>query len=67
MATKKTISAEEKRWQAESDADTMARYEEIMADSARRRAAVSMAKKRADELTKRASVMNRVAGTKKKR
>ena len=57
---------DEKKWQAESDADTMARYEEIMADASRRKAAISAAKTRAADLTKRANVMNRVAGTKKK-
>lgn len=66
MVTKKSMTADEKRWRAESDADTMARYEEIMADASRRKAAVSMAKKRADELTKRANAMNRVAKTKSK-
>ena len=54
---------EEKRWQAESDAETLARYEEIMADSQRKKAAVSMAKKKATELNKRASAMNKVAGS----
>lgn len=62
----KSMTADEKRWRAESDADTMARYEEIMADASRRKAAMSMAKKRADELTKRANAMNRVAKTKSK-
>lgn len=61
------ITNEQKRWQAESDADTMARYEEIMADASRRRAAVSMAKQRASELNKRAEAMNRVAGTRPKK
>lgn len=63
----KSMTADEKRWRAESDADTMARYEEIMADASRRKAAMSMAKKRADELTKRANAMNRVASTKPKK
>lgn len=62
----KSMTADEKRWRAESDADTMARYQEIMADASRRKAAVFMAKKRADELTKRANAMNRVAKTKSK-
>ena len=62
----KSMTADEKRWRADSDADTMARYEEIMADASRRKAAMSMAKKRADELTKRANAMNRVAKTKSK-
>lgn len=60
------LNNNEKRWQAESDAETMARYEEIMADASRRKAAISAAKTRAADLTKRANVMNRVAGTKKK-
>jgi hypothetical protein len=63
MATK-VMSADDKRWQAESDARTMAQYEEIMQDSARRRAAVAEAKKQASDLNKRAAVMNKVAGNK---
>ena len=61
MATK--ISAEEKRWQAESDAETMARYEEIMGNASRRSAAIKVAKQKAADLTKRAGVMSRVAGS----
>lgn len=59
------MSAEQKRWQAESDAETMARYEEIMNDSTRRNAAIKVAKTRADELNKRASAMSRVANVSK--
>lgn len=55
---------DEKGWQAECDADTMARYEEIMADSQRRNAAIKAAKERAADLNKRASAMSRVASTK---
>ena len=55
------LNAEQKRWRAESDADCMARYEEIMQDSSRRKAAVNYAKQRAAELTKSANTMNRVA------
>ena len=58
------MNAEQRLWQAESDADTMARYEEIMGDASRRRAAISAAKTRAADLTKRANAMTRVAGTK---
>ena len=61
---KNTISSDEKRWQADCDADTMARYEEIMADSARKKAAIAAAKSKAVDLNKRASAMNRVATTK---
>lgn len=64
MASAKQLSADEKRWQAESDARTMAQYEEIMQDAARRKAAVAEAKKQASELNKRAAVMNKVAGSK---
>lgn len=53
----------EKRWQAESDAETMARYEEIMNDSKRRSAAIKVAKDRAADLTKRANAMQKVAGS----
>ena len=61
------ISANERRWQAESDAETMARYQEIMEDKARRTAAVKAATKRADELTKRANAMKLAAGGKLKK
>lgn len=60
----KEVKFDEKKWQAEMDADTMARYEEIMADSRRRSAAVKVAKEKANELNKRANAMSRVAGSK---
>lgn len=69
MATK-SMSADEKRWQAENDAETMARYEEIMGDTARRNAAIRVARTKAQDLTKRANAMTTVANrggkTKKK-
>ena len=58
------MSADEKRWQAESDAETMARYEEIMGNASRRNAAIKVAKTKAADLTKRASAMSRVASSK---
>ena len=58
------MSVDEKRWRAEADADAMARYEEIMNNSARRNAAVKLARERAADLQKRAGVMQKVAGTK---
>lgn len=61
---KPKMNAEQRLWQAESDADTMARYEEIMGDASRRRAAINAAKTRAADLAKRANAMTRVAGTK---
>ena len=59
------MTAEDRRWRAEADAETMARYEEIMGDATRRKAAISAAKAKAADLNKRASAMNRVAGTKR--
>lgn len=55
------LTADQKRWRAESDADCMARYEEIMQDKSRRAAAVNYAKQRAADLTKSANAMTRVA------
>lgn len=60
------LNAEQRRWQAESDAETMARYEEIMGDSRRRSAAVKIAREKASDLTKRANVMSKVAGSSSK-
>ena len=65
MATKMT--ADEKRWRAESDAETMARYQEIMQDKNRRSAAIKAAKTKATELTKRAQAMQYAAGGKLKK
>ena len=44
------------QWQAEDDARTMARYEEIMADNVRKTRAI-----KAQDLNKRAKAMNKVA------
>lgn len=54
----------EQEWQAESDADTMARYNEIMADKARKQRAVAAAKKKAQELMTRANIMTKASTTK---
>lgn len=53
-------------WQADYDADTMARYEEIMQDKQRRNAAIKAAKEKASDLNKRANAMNKVASTSSK-
>ena len=63
VAIKKTRSSEELRWQAESDAQTMASYQEIMEDKARMNRAIKVAKSKAADLTKRASAMQNVAKT----
>lgn len=64
VAIKKTRSSEELRWQAESDAQTMASYQEIMGDKARMNRAIKVAKSKAADLTKMASAMQNVAKTK---
>lgn len=64
VAIKKTRNSEELRWQAESDAQTMATYQEIMEDKARMSRAIKVAKSQAANLTKRANAMQNVAKTK---
>jgi hypothetical protein len=56
--------AQEKQWQAESDAEVMARYQEILEDKTRMARAMKVAKQRAEDLTKRANAMQSVAKTK---
>ena len=60
------LSSNEKRWQAEEDARTMARYQEIMSDSKRKAAAVAQAKQEAANLQKRANAMKLASGGKLK-
>lgn len=61
------MTADEKRWRAESDAETMARYQEIISDASRKKAAIAAAKTKASELTKRAQAMQFAAGGKLKK
>lgn len=61
MANSRT--REEQRWQAESDARTMATYQEIMSDKARMGRAVKVARQQAKDLTQRANAMQNVAKT----
>lgn len=63
-AIKKTRSRDELRWQAESDAQTMATYQEIMEDKARMNRAIKIAKSQAADLTKRVNALQSVARTK---
>ena len=51
----------ELQWQAEDDAITMARYQEIISDKARLKRATTAARKEAANLTKRANAMNAAA------
>ena len=62
MATK--MSKQDLQWQAESDASTMARYQEIMSDKARMNRAIKEANKQAEDLNKRANAMKSAASIK---
>lgn len=62
----KEEKARELQWQAEDDARTLARYQEIMADKARTNRAIKEAKKQANDLEKRTNIMKKVVKTKKK-
>lgn len=67
MASKISMASQKRdelRGQAESDAQTMASYQEIMEDKARMNRAIKVAKSKAADLTKRASAMQSVAKTK---
>lgn len=57
----RVMSADEKRWQAEEDARTIARYLEIMKDKNRLNEASKIAQKQVEEMTKRLSAMKQVA------
>ena len=54
----------EQQWQAETDARTMAQYQEIISDKARMGRAIKEANKQAQDLTRRASVMKSAASMK---
>lgn len=58
------MNSDEQRWQAESDASTMATYQEIINDKARMNRAIKVAKTKAADLSKRATAMQNVARTK---
>lgn len=60
----KSRTSDEMKWQAESDASTMATYQEILNDKARMNRAIKVAKTKAADLSKRASAMQNVARTK---
>ena len=60
MITKK----QEQQWQAQEDAMTMARYQEIISDKARMGRAIKEANKQASDLDKRASAMKSAASIK---
>lgn len=59
MVTK--MSKQDLQWQAENDASTMARYQEIMKDKSRMNRAIKEANRQAKDLTQRASAMKSAA------
>ena len=62
MAPKMT--KQDLQWQAESDASTMARYQEILSDKARMNRAIKEASRQAQDLNKRANAMRTAAAVK---
>lgn len=59
--------AEERKYQAQDDAYTMARYQEIMQDKGRAQRAIKVAKAQASNMQKQANAMKAVASTKVKK
>ena len=57
------MSKQDLKWQAESDASTMARYQEIIGDRARMNRAIRVAQQQANDLNKRAAALQSVAKT----
>ena len=55
---------EQQKYQAQEDAYTMARYQEILQDKARVARAVKVAKEQATNIQQQASAMQKVANTK---
>lgn len=66
MEKRISMAAQERKWQAEEDARTLARYQEIMGDSSRKGRAMKEATRQANDLEKRLKTM-RAAGGKIKR
>ena len=64
MDNMSTSKKQEQQWQAEDDARTMARYQEILQDKARMGRAIKEANKQAQELNKRANAMRSAAKAK---
>ena len=60
-------SSDELRWQAESDARTMAQYQEILQDKARMNRAIKEANKQVADLQKRTNAMKAAAGARSKK
>ena len=61
------MTKQDLQWQAESDASTMARYQEILRDKARMNRAIKEADRQAKDLNAMANAMQTVARTKSNR
>lgn len=61
------MTAEEKKWRAEDDARTLARYQELLQDKTRLNAAKKEAKSQAQLLVKQANMLNKASKTTKKK
>lgn len=62
------MTEDELRWQAEDDARTLERYQEIVNDKARLDRAMKQAQKQVDNLKERADALNKsLTGLKKKK
>lgn len=59
------LTKQDLKWQAESDASTMATYQEIISDKARMGRAIKIAEQRAKDLSKRANAMQAIARQKR--
>ena len=64
-AERAAMRRRELQWQAEEDARTLARYQEIMQDKARQSRATKEAQKQARDLEKRTTIMKKAAKSKK--
>jgi hypothetical protein len=58
------MSKEDLKWQARGDADTMARYQEILNDKPRMNRAIKEAERQAKDLQKRTNAMQSAAKVK---
>lgn len=62
------ITKEEQQWQAEDDARTIERYNEIINDKPRLNRAMKAAKKQVENLTERANALNKsITGIKRRK
>lgn len=66
MKDSKKMSAEELKWRAEEDARTLERYQEIIKDKDRLKAALTQAEKQVDNLKQRADAIAKSVTTLKK-